>query len=102
MSNSTTAYLKARMLLQTTNIYANPAGQLLQIHECTITNEYYWEESTSCYHTLLIRFNEKHIGFLVPETNDIKLMDAISSCDNTVQSYLITTINKYTYGTVPL
>ncbi len=90
MSNPTTAYLAARMLLQTANVYAYPAGQLLEIHECTTINEYYWEESTSCYHTIPIRFNEKHKGFLIPETNDIKLMDATSSCDNIIQSYLMT------------
>ena len=90
MSNPNTAYLAARMLLQTANTYAYPAGQLLQVHECTLINEYYWDESTSCYHTIPIRFNGNHKGFLVPETNDIKLMDATSSCDNTIQSYLIT------------
>ena len=41
--NPTKAFLAARMLLQTTNINAYLAGQLLQIHECTIINEYYWE-----------------------------------------------------------
>ena len=94
MSNPNTAYLAARMLLQTANIYAYPAGQLLQVHECTLINEYYWEESTSCYHTIPIRFNGNHKGFLVPETNDIKLMDATSSCDNTIQSYLITSAKQ--------
>ena len=90
ISNPNTAYLAARILLQTANLYAYPAGQLLQVHECTLINEYYWEESTSCYHTIPIRFNGNHKGFLVPETNDIELMDATSSCDNTIQSYLIT------------
>ena len=76
MSNKSTAYLSARMLLQTSNVFAYPAGQLLQVHECKFIDEYYWEPDMSCYNKIPIRFNGKHKGFLVIETNDIWIQHA--------------------------
>ena len=95
MANQNTAYLAARMLLQTPNVFAYPAGQLLQVHECTLIDEYYWEPDTSCYNTIPIRFKGKHKGFLVTETNDIKLMDSTCTCDDAMQRYMKTEDDKW-------
>ena len=95
MSNQNTAYLAARMLLQTPNVFAYPAGQLLQVHECKLIDDYYWEPDTSCYNTIPIRFNGKHKGFLVPETNDIRLMDSTCTCEDAMQRYMKTESDKW-------
>ena len=96
MASQNAAYLAARILLQTDHVYAFPAGKLLQVHECASINEYYWQPTEHCYNTIPIRFNGKHEGYLVPETNDIKLIDANSDCKNAMHRYLFTT-NKDLY-----
>ena len=95
MANQNIAYLAARMLLQTPNVFAYPAGQLLQVHECTLIDEYYWEPDTSYYNTIPIHFNGKHKGFLVHETNDIKLMNSACTCEDAMQRYMKTEDDKW-------
>ena len=97
MSNSQTAYLAGRMLLKTANIYAYPAGQFLQVHECQIINEYYWTPLlTKCYATIPVQFGNNKTGFFIPATNDIKTLDATQPCTHDTQQYLRTN-NNITY-----
>lgn len=97
MSNSQTAYLAGRMLLKTANVYAYPAGQFLQVHECQIVNEFYWTPLlTKCYATIPVRFGNNRTGFFIPATNDIKILDATQPCTHDTQQYLRTN-NNITY-----
>ena len=95
MSNQNTVYLAARMLLQTPNVFAYPAGQLLQVYESKLIDEYYWEPDTACYNTKPIRLNGKHKGFLVSETNDIRLMDSTCTCEDAMQRNMKTKNEKW-------
>jgi hypothetical protein len=98
MSNTQTAYLAARMLLQTQNVYAYPAGHVMRVHSCNVINEYYIAPTKACYHTIPVRFgSQNHTGYLVPTTNDIKLLDVAYSCDTIEVEQLLISTNGDTY-----
>ena len=90
-SQPNTAYLASRMLLKTQNVMGHSSGQLITTYQCDTIFNYYQQQTTQCYHTILVIYNmneKNYTRYLLPSSMDLLPFDSPIPCDKPTNVFI--------------